>query len=585
LDTESIDGLIGQTVAGRYRIESELGGGGMGSVYRARDIELNERQVVLKFPHEERLSDPVFRLRFLDEIRSLASLDHPHIIKIHDAGETDRSPFAVVQWVGGGDLKDRLDDDLQSAGECADWMGPVADALDFVHRNGFCHRDVKPANIFFDEEGHAFLSDFGIATVIDQVDSDETMTDKRHTAIGSIVGSAIYCPPEAVRRQLSPAYDQYSLAVTVYECLSGEIPVEAETAMDLVLAKNNVRPREIGEHFPELPERCSKAIMRALSIDPADRFPSCRDFYLEYAAGLEEAAPTAWDRLSTGARIGGLLAAGGLLVVGALWAFRDAGPGLLPRAGTERVAGPFVLEELHQVSLGSTPDEFRDALGLCRLYDSSCDPSWFTSESPTTSVLAPFALDLHEASTGEFEKFAESTGYVTTAEKRGHSYHNMVEVPGRTWRNPDPEREDAQLESGYPVVHVSFFDATAFCEAHGMRLPTQEEWEHAARGDDRRIFPWGDSWDEARVVYGGRRLGRLEPVNSKSKGATPLGHLHMSGNVAEWTATAAGGERIIKGGSWSDPNPAFLRPAARTSESPDFSSSDLGFRCVADAAD
>jgi formylglycine-generating enzyme required for sulfatase activity len=243
-----------------------------------------------------------------------------------------------------------------------------------------------------------------------------------------------------------------------------------------------------------------------------------------------------------------------------------------------------LLKALHQVSLGSTQDEFRDALGLCRLYDSSCDASWFTSETAMTSVLAPFALDLHEATVGEFEKFVESTGYQTTAEKLGRSYHNSVEVPTRTWRNPDPDREGAMLESQYPVVHVSYFDAAAFCEAHGMRLPTQDEWEHAARGDDRRIFPWGDSWDEARVVYGGQGLNQLEPVNTRSQGATPLGHLHLSGNVAEWTATAAGSERIIKGGSWSEPNPAFLRPAARSSESPDFSSSDLGFRCVADAA-
>ena len=145
-------GILGVTLAGRYRIESQLGAGGMATVFLARDLELNGRLVVIKFPDAQQLGDPRFRARFLAEIRSLASLDHPHVLKIHDTGEFEQTPFAVVQYVGGGDLSERLAAGVQSPEDALSWLRVIADALDFVHRHGFCHRDVKPANIFLDEE-------------------------------------------------------------------------------------------------------------------------------------------------------------------------------------------------------------------------------------------------------------------------------------------------------------------------------------------------------------------------------------------------------------------------------------------------
>ncbi len=571
--------LVGQTLSGRYRIDSELGEGGMGAVYLATDLELHGRRVVLKFPHAENLDDPAFRLRFRDEIGSLAKLDHPHILNIHDAGEHEGRPFAVVQFAGGGDLRDRIEEREQTPAEVLAWLPAIASALDFVSQSGFCHRDVKPANIFFDEAGHPILSDFGIATILQASPESGDVTFGDRTAIGMFVGSPKYCPPEALRRELSPAYDQYSLAVSVYQCLSGQLPVGGETSMDVLFAKNNEAPRNIRELVPALPERAAAAIMRALSRERSERFASCREFADEFAAGLGGAE----GRSGSPSRADGLwwIGAAGLslALVAGLWLVRGRVESSLPVS--PRTPGPLVVTTLHQVELGSTPDEFRDAIGLCRLAVPDCDASWFASETERKTVLAPYALDLHEVSVEEFTEFVELAGYVTTAEQRGSGFHQFVEVEGLDWRHPAPGHGAAI--PGLPVVQVSYFDAEAFCEQAGMRLPTEDEWEHAAKGDARRVFPWGDRWEPDRVVWGADDIGVVEVVDSRPEGESALGHRHLAGNVAEWTSTVSSGDRIIKGGSWQEMNPAQLRSAARAAESPEYASSEVGFRCVFDS--
>ena len=179
---------VGSTLdGGRYYLERELGVGGMGTAYLARDLRLN-RSVVIKIPHWALIQDPTFQERFAAEILNLSGLEHPHIVHIYDAGTEGARPFAVVQYLAGGSLGDRMraHPGPSSPEEIATWLNDVASALDYVHSRGILHRDIKPDNILFDEFGRAHLADFGIAKTFGR----EASGRGSETHTGSFVGSA-----------------------------------------------------------------------------------------------------------------------------------------------------------------------------------------------------------------------------------------------------------------------------------------------------------------------------------------------------------------------------------------------------------
>ncbi|GAG14135.1 unnamed protein product, partial [marine sediment metagenome] len=199
-ETEDEDQLVGQLLDDRYEIKETLDHGGMGTVYLAWDGKL-ERQVVVKIPHARLMEDRSFHQRFLQEIRDLANHEHPGILRIEGSGSHGDIPYAVVQYLGGGNLRERIAQQggQQTSEEILEWLPTIADALDTVHRNGSLHRDVKPANILFDERGNAVLSDFGIATAIGAADPNAPTQEVRRdlTVVESFVGSPAYTPPEA----------------------------------------------------------------------------------------------------------------------------------------------------------------------------------------------------------------------------------------------------------------------------------------------------------------------------------------------------------------------------------------------------
>ena len=261
---------VGKVLSHRYRISQLLGSGGMGSVYHAHDETL-KRDVVVKVPHAQLLVDPGFRRRFQHEIRQLTKLSHPNIVKVLDAGEYDGSPFAVLEHLPGKSLADRLvvSGGKQSLAEVSKWLAPAASALDFVHKQDVIHRDIKPGNILFDGEGHVFLADFGIAKALGAQDTGLTQT-------GVTPGSPAYMAPEvATANELNSSYDQYSLAVLVYEALSGVLPIDAPTPIGLIIEKTTKDPPDLSTLVRQLPTHVTRAVMRGLARDPEARFPSC----------------------------------------------------------------------------------------------------------------------------------------------------------------------------------------------------------------------------------------------------------------------------------------------------------------------
>jgi serine/threonine protein kinase len=252
----------------------------MGFVYRADDRHLHA-PVVIKVPRRAMLDDPQFVERFQREIRSLVTLSHPHIVKIIDVGQHEGVPFAVMQYMDGSDLEARRPRDAEghplavSPTALRDWLPEVAGALDFVHRKGYVHRDMKPGNVLFDRERHAYLSDFGVAKVVREAGSDAA----EMTGTGMILGTPEYMAPELVLGQeVTGRVDQYALAVTVYELLAARRPFEGPTPGAIHIEQANKPVPALHNLRPSVPKALSSVVARALSNDPAARYATCREF-------------------------------------------------------------------------------------------------------------------------------------------------------------------------------------------------------------------------------------------------------------------------------------------------------------------
>ena len=269
---------------GRYRVVERLGEGGMGSVYRVRDANI-DADVVVKVPRRALLEDPEFAGRFAREIRSLVRLAHPNIVRVSDVGEHDGLPYAVMQYLPGGSLEDRrAGGGPGDATAVVGWLGPVAAALDFVHAQGYIHRDVKPGNILFDAHGHVFLSDFGVAKVIAAAEAPAPGRRNSNTGTGMVLGTPEYMAPELIMgRAVDGRIDQYALAVTVYEMLCGRRPFEAATGTAVLVMQANTPPPPLGGSVRGAVEA---VVMKGLAKDPADRYGSCAEF----ARAFEQAA-------------------------------------------------------------------------------------------------------------------------------------------------------------------------------------------------------------------------------------------------------------------------------------------------------
>lgn len=256
----------------RYRITERLGMGGMAVVYKAFDTRL-EREVALKLirtdaipaEHHERLLR-----RFEREAKSQAKFDHKNIVHIYDYGKVDGSPYLVMAFIPGGTLKDQLHGPVNWQ-KAVRWIIPVAEALAYAHQRGVIHRDVKPANILFSEEGQPILTDFGIAKVLE---TDEVTL----TGTGLGVGTPEYMAPEQWQGQPSPASDQYALGVVLYELITGYKPYSADTPAAVAILQVTEPLALPRSYVKDIPKSVEKVLLKALSQNPDDRYENIIEF-------------------------------------------------------------------------------------------------------------------------------------------------------------------------------------------------------------------------------------------------------------------------------------------------------------------
>lgn len=259
-------------LADRYAVESEIGRGGMATVYLAEDLK-HHRQVAIKVLHPE-LAVAVGTDRFLREIEILAGLQHPHILPLYDSGEADELLYFVMPFVEGENLRDRLEREQRLPEDQAlRLVGEIADALAYAHRHGLIHRDIKPANILL-SEGHAFLADFGIARAVAEAG------EGRFTATGMSIGSPRYMSPEQATadRQIDARTDIYSLGCVLHEMLTGKPPFHDLAPLESLRRRAVEQPPGPRAMRPDLPEALDTVVMRAMAPIPEDRYATVSEF-------------------------------------------------------------------------------------------------------------------------------------------------------------------------------------------------------------------------------------------------------------------------------------------------------------------
>jgi len=259
----------GQTV-GLYKIVNQIGQGGMATVYKAYQPAM-DRYVAIKVLPRQVANDTEFIARFRQEARTIANLEHARILPVHDYGESDGILYFVMRYLDAGTLKDRLASGALSLSEIDRLFTQLCEALEYAHSRGVVHRDLKPANVLLDSRGNVFLSDFGIAKILEN--------DPKFTGTGQMIGTPAYMSPEQAQgEKVDQRTDVYSLGIILYEILVGKVPFDADTPLAIVLKHINDQVPLPSDLKPDLSPAVEQVLLKALTKNPNDRFSNVSEF-------------------------------------------------------------------------------------------------------------------------------------------------------------------------------------------------------------------------------------------------------------------------------------------------------------------
>ncbi len=616
---------------GEYVIKRELGSGTFGSVYEAVHPVIAKRVAIKVLSAAYSKNEEVVS-RFVTEARVVNEIGHKNIIDTFSFGELpDGRHYFVMEYVDGEPLDayiERFGGNVPTRDALAILRG-VAAALDAAHAAGVAHRDLKPANIFVaTDDGRPFpkLLDFGIAKLL----SDEVETAHR-TATGMAMGTPAYMAPEQCRgKDVDHRSDIYALGIMTYELLTGQRPFDGNQ-LELLMKHIETAPIPPRDVVETLPAAVDPPVIGMLAKEPSERPPSA-GFAIEQLMeafeanteaasiatrafpGIADATPKPPDEAGTETPPPPVIAPvveestpppkrGGvpmMAVVGVV-AVAAVGVGAVfmrspPEVETVDPPPPEVAAQkddtMKAVPAGAFP------MGCNKAIDSECDADEAALESVTTGA---FEIDATEVTVDAFAACVEAKACDATG----------LEVP--FWKQgEEPEAEHPEWahacnwnkpgRGAFPINCVSWHQADAFCRWKGKRLPTEAEWEKAARGTEGAKYPWGNTGYDALTAPAANiadvTLGRAREapwahakyddgvqlsaaVGSYPSGASPYGAHDMVGNVWEWTADwhEPNVSRVTRGGSYDAP--AFMaRASFRGKSYPKWRQDDVGFRCV-----
>lgn len=270
---------------GPYRIINQIGQGGMATVYKAYQLSM-DRNVAIKVLPGQLAESAEFIQRFQQEARIIANLEHPHILPVFDFGESDGVTYFVMRFLEGGTLKDRMKDGPLSWDEIDRLFTQLAEALGYAHDRGIVHRDLKPANALIDTNGNLFLTDFGIAKLLESASPRLTQTD-------AVMGTPAYISPEQAQAlTVDRRSDIYSLGIILYEMVTGRVPFTADTPLAVILKQISDPLPPPTTIKPDLPASVERVILKALAKNPDDRFSSTAEFIAAWKKALKDADRT-----------------------------------------------------------------------------------------------------------------------------------------------------------------------------------------------------------------------------------------------------------------------------------------------------
>lgn len=637
---------------GRYIIERRLGHGGMGTVYAATDSVLG-RVVALKVLDSAPGQDASQRNQLLREAQLAARVEHERIARVYDVGTHDGLAFVAMEYIAGGTLRQWMTGRRATLPEVLDVAIQIAEGLAELHRNGVVHRDLKPENVGMTKQGSVKLLDFGLARYSVRPADDIGLPGRSSliegVSIAAASGTPGYMAPEQYEGlPIDARVDVFAFGVILHELITGERLFPGTTMGAIMNATLAWTPVLRGEAWDVLPSAVREAIARMLARAPADRFAdgaaaldalhhirvlSSADDALSTRRNLPAAIAQNIGRAMTEpaiarpGRLSSRLAARGVQVgcvaaaVGVFFMVKGHGHHV-PPAPAEDMA----LIDVGELDVGHNAAEI---VAECHALPGACDVPWMMQETPPARVtVSPFYLDRTEVTNEQFADFLNTMGYtlavaddedrhyprfvhrnkaVATSEVKAAVLYDLSPMYGRI-EHVMPE-DKYRARPGFehmPVVNVSWYGAAQYCAHRGDRLPTEDEWEAAARGRESRRYPWGDAAvkcgevalpadGKVAMAAGCAAKASLAPVGTAPQDVTPEGVHDLGGNVSEWTSSlyvldgrgarpmttpSDDAPRVVRGGSWGESYMAHT--SARTRFAPSVMYGNIGFRCAYD---
>ena len=635
--------MLGSTI-GNYEVVSRFGEGGMGELYRGKHTRL-AREVIIKTIRTEEFSPRQIehlRVRLEREAYVQSQLDNSHIVRVYDFIATDDTTCMVMEFVPGRDLRKMIQQETGPIPEAraVKLFKQVLEAIDYAHsfayadqtgdkHQGIIHRDLKPANILVTPDDQVKVTDFGIVKV---------RGVKGGTQMGFNPGTPEYMSPEQARgREIDQRSDIYSLGIVFYEMLTGRVPFEDDgnATSDYEVRRGHIElpvplPSVI---YPGIPVELEKIVLKALEKNPDDRFQTAADFLRaveEYERTGSSAststlrkAPSGGPRqtviqphraapVQTPAAVGTVGAPvtatqspnvvtinNAPLNVAPNTSYPGPGTGVMGEGAPAKSKMPIIIGVALVILIVAGIGGYKLMTGTKPTTDSG--PTGGGPTGPTNiagMVLIPggtFNMGRNGGTPyeGPAHEVTIKPFYIDKTEVTNEQYAECVRqrhcaLPSHWVNGTYPVGE-----ATFPVVKISWFDAKTYAEFKGKRLPTEEEWEFAARGKENYLYPYGNEWQKQFSNAKEDNFGKPRGVGSYPDGASPWGVLDMAGNVAEWTATdykpypgstakPADGTKVVRGGAFNAPakeQTATDRFYYRPTTTEDY----IGFRCVKDA--